>query len=326
MDVFPQGIADRDEQLEHGFLHLEYQNLSDKDFERILRKLRSPIRARERRPRKCRKVDGINLILSWLPTPVPVHYLKFLGNYAIGDAGMLHLHLVPDSVTDFDLSDCSITHAGAKTLCEFLAQNTSITRFTMWGNDIGDQGAKYLAEMLQVNTTIEELSLRGCDIGAEGFRCLSNALAVNTKLRSLSLGCIFDESDDSFIPIICPGLAVNRTVEVLDITLSHFSEEGVECLNSVLQSIFTLQRVTMDSPFFDWDYVISIAGHGSPLYTLEYFLTLNRYNRKIILDDNATLIDWMDSVIRGAVDEKLDATYFLLRNKPELCMYGEVRT
>lgn len=149
-------ITMADRHIKNGKLNMGFKKLNDKDFEWILQKLSQP-RHREWCPRKYRKLDGVGAVLAMLPPPVPLYYLNAVGNTQVSDAGMKHLHLVNDSVIDFDLSQCGLTAKGTKLLCEFLKTNTSMTLMIMWGNNIGDEGAKYISEMLQVNMTIREL-------------------------------------------------------------------------------------------------------------------------------------------------------------------------
>jgi hypothetical protein len=67
-----------------------------------------------------------------------------------GDAGMKHLHLIPDSATHLDLSRWYLRPIGIKRVYEFLKTNQSIT-IIMIGNQIGDEGFKDVADLLKVN-------------------------------------------------------------------------------------------------------------------------------------------------------------------------------
>jgi len=96
----PSKMTSRDEEdIKNGKLMIAFKEFNDKDFKRVLTKLSSDARRERRPPRKCQRLDGVNAILVMLPPPVPVHSLNFVGNSKIGDAGMAHIHLVPDSVS-----------------------------------------------------------------------------------------------------------------------------------------------------------------------------------------------------------------------------------
>jgi hypothetical protein len=133
-----------------GILHFGFKNLNDDDFKRILNKISSP--RRESRPRKCQRLSEVDAILAKMPQIV--WKFNVVGNPGIGNAGMKHLHLLAETVTDLDLSDCGLEAAGVRNLCDFLRTNKSITRMIMWGNATGDEGAKYIGDMLRVNKTI----------------------------------------------------------------------------------------------------------------------------------------------------------------------------
>jgi len=301
------------EDFKDGKLWIGFKSLNDNDFKRILQKLSS---VRERRHRKCQRYDGVNAILSLLPPPKPVHYLNFVGNSKIGDSGMEHIQLVPDSVTDFDLSDCGLTAQGARLLCDFLKSNTSITRMIMWGNKIGDKGAEHIADMLRVNETIRMICLNGCEIGLQGFQHLSDALAVNNTLRAIDLGLDEDINDEHFRKLL-PGLKANRCLETLEMTGTTMTEDSVKCMEALLHDNFYLKRLAFPQHHFDIDMYIP-HGPGTAWNRVQYWLTLNRCNRKIVKDEDAKLSDWVDCLIKSSKYKRVDFSYFFLRNKPEL--------
>lgn len=120
-----------------GSIWLDFQDLNDKDLKAIL--LKCSIHSRERRPRKCRQLGSKNVvrILSMLPINNVTRF-NVVGNRRRGDAGTEHLHLLPPTIEDLDLSDCGITLQGVKSICEFMKTNKSITRLIMWNSGIRD--------------------------------------------------------------------------------------------------------------------------------------------------------------------------------------------
>jgi Ran GTPase-activating protein (RanGAP) involved in mRNA processing and transport len=112
---------------------------------------------------------------------------------------MEHLHLLPPTVADLDLSRCDLGDVGIKVLCEFIKTNMSITRLMLWGNAIGDDGAKHIGAMLKVNTTLQHLDIAkhhepderdilAVGITTKGWSYIAKALKMNRTLRKLSFG------------------------------------------------------------------------------------------------------------------------------------------
>jgi hypothetical protein len=106
-------------------LWLGFKKLNEKDLKKILLKLSCTTR-RDRRPRKCRRLEGLAEILNKLPPAKPPAFFNVVGNSNIGDADMKDLHLIPDSVSSFDFADCGLTPAGVQTLCDYMKHNTRI--------------------------------------------------------------------------------------------------------------------------------------------------------------------------------------------------------
>jgi hypothetical protein len=143
--------------------------------------------------------------------------INVVGNL-IGNAGAAHLHLLAETVTDLDLSDCGLTAAGVRNVCDFLCTNKSVTRMIMWGNAIGDEGAKYIGEMLRVNKTLGILCINpeaDAPIGPVGFSHLSDGLTHNDTLRELNVASC-ENVGHEHVRNICPGLILNRGLETLD--------------------------------------------------------------------------------------------------------------
>lgn len=299
------------EELNNGILLAGFKDMNEEDFKKILLKLAPQ---GEPRPPTCRKrkLDFSDLY-AMLPPPVPMTYLNFVGNTNIGNDGMAHLHLIPETVVNLDLSQCGLISSGVERLCEFLSTNTFITRMCMWGNTVGDEGAKHIADMLRVNTTIQNLCIMDCKIGVQGFQHLSEALAVNTTLRILDIGLDPNINDNHF-ESLCPGLKVNRGLTTLNISSTNVTFYSVMYLIRILRHNFYLEKVVVSHH--------TSARSGTLWNRALYLMKLNQCNRKIVESEDATLSDWLESVIRGSQEDLLDFSYFFLRHKPELCMYS----
>lgn len=297
-----------DKYLAEGTVHLAFMDLSCRDLERILRKL-SANRQRLR--------GSFNRILAKLPPSEPVRELNLAFNRQIGNAGMDYLHLLPESTTTLNLSQCGITSKGIKSLCEYLKTNTSITTLLIWGNKVGDEGAKHIADMLRVNKFLKDLSVEESTMGPKGFAYLADALTVNRTLHTLPLHS--DDIGDDQVRNLCQGLKANRGIETLNLRkmtgngglpiapdcIHHF----VECL----QSNHFLKTIIPEGPHH-WGL--------SAWSEISFLLELNKLNRKIIKDRDATLSDWLESVIKASSYEDVNYSYYFLRNKPELCMHS----
>jgi hypothetical protein len=99
---------------------------------------------------------------------------------------MMHLHLIPYTVTDLDFSSCGLGPIGIKRVCDFLkSNNQSITTMYMCHNRIGaGEGVKEVADMMKVNNTVSKLIIQSCQINAVDCYHLSKGLAQNTGLLS----------------------------------------------------------------------------------------------------------------------------------------------
>jgi hypothetical protein len=146
-------------------LDLFRMRLNDEDFRQILIGLSNPYR-REQPPRKCKRQrceQGlVREILANLPTNVSGLGVAY--NDGIGDAGMMHLHLIPESITELNLNLCGLTPLGIKKLCEFLKSNKTIKRLDIRSNQMGNEGFKDVADMLKVNNTVKELEIESSQI------------------------------------------------------------------------------------------------------------------------------------------------------------------
>jgi hypothetical protein len=101
-------------------LCLIHKGLNDEDFCQILMGLSNPYR-REQRPRKCKRQRRVGQVAKRLfNLPTNVSALNVSDNEGIGDAGMMYLHLIPDTVTNLDLCHCGLTALGIKSLYVFL--------------------------------------------------------------------------------------------------------------------------------------------------------------------------------------------------------------
>ena len=87
-----------------------------------------------------------------------------------------------------ELSNNSISDAGAVALAQALHHNSTLTYLSLCNNSISDAGAVALAEALHHNSTLTLLKLYGSNgIGEEGTHQLVQALTVNTSIREYTV-------------------------------------------------------------------------------------------------------------------------------------------
>ena len=85
-----------------------------------------------------------------------VFKIVLAGNRNLSDSIAEYLYLLPDTVCDLDLSYCGLSSTGIRYICQFMENNSTITRLLLWGNVISVAGALYIRDMLKKNTTLEE--------------------------------------------------------------------------------------------------------------------------------------------------------------------------
>ena len=270
---------------------------------------------RVHRPRKCRRLGSIGHILSMLPNEVA--YFNVVGNRRIGDAGTEHLHLLPTSVKDLDLSDCGITATGIKNICNFMKTNTSVTRLILWGNTVGREGAAHIAEMLCVNNTLEILCIMGCKIDADGFSHISRGLAHNSSLRTIFLGND-QKVGDEHVRRLCPGLALNKGLETLDLGGAAVTNKGLAPIEVALRENYYLQNIRLNQPMRESDFIK--LGPGTTWRTICSWMALNSLNRKVFLrHDSVSVSEWHEILLNCHKARNTNAIFYFLRGKPDLC-------
>ena len=322
--------------IQPGQVNLGYQKLVSNDVKGVLIALSSEPPTRQERPRKCRRLDGVPLILNRIKAvsqASPVKSLSFSGN-PIGDGAMKHIYMIPESITDLDLSECRLTPKGVRTLSEFLKTNESITRLTLRGNHVGLAGAKAIAEMLLLNKTLRVLSVSDCKIGPGGFAYIGMGILKNESLKELDLSrqkdfsILNDEYVESFgemssiitfdgdFCVLTLAVCLNSRLglEKLDVSDLGTSDRSADAMAKYLENNETLEEIQLGvNKSVSLDY-------GKPWSVVCHQLAMNRLKRNLIdkpgLDDSK----WMEYLVQSSgADLGLHGLYFILKNKPDLC-------
>ena len=320
---------------DNGVLDLSFKNLDHNDLKQILTKLGSS--CGDHTPGRCRRIitahDDVESRIR------AVWKLRFAGNPDIGDEGMKYLSLIPDSVRDVDFGECNLSCEGIKTVCEFLAKNKTLTRVFLGGNGMNDEAAKAVGQMLSENDTLQELCIDP--------RRESPEEQGSIHVRTNDNNCV------SWIAAIkvCMGLYHNRTLRHLHFTVPNFSAtdeaiwylmfakmlhddsplETLECgslskFHDLPSYLYSLLETVCDKWVTKLEtnqQIHSISGKLLKLFRaneIQYYLDLNQcHARRIVRDPNSSSSEWLESVTCASKEHKLNALYYLIRNKPEVC-------
>ena len=110
------------------------------------------------------------------------------GNRNLSDSIAEYLYLLPDTVCDLDLSYCGLSSTGIRYICQFMENNSKITRLLLWGNVISVAGALYIRDMLKKNTTLEEFCCyNDSPMPTKGKLLIANGLQHNTTIRRVRI-------------------------------------------------------------------------------------------------------------------------------------------
>jgi len=117
-----------------------------------------------------------------------VFKIVLAGNRNLSDSIAEYLYLLPDTVCDLDLSYCGLSSTGIRYICQFMENNSKITRLLLWGNVISVAGALYIRDMLKKNTTLEEFCCyNDSPMPTKGKLLIANGLQHNTTIRRVRI-------------------------------------------------------------------------------------------------------------------------------------------
>ena len=226
----------------------------------------------------------------------------------IGDNGIAHiataLQTNTTTMTTLNISNCSISDVGAESLASFV--NISLQYLNICNNEIGDNGIANIATALQTNTTMRTLNISNCSISDEGAESLARALAVNRSLQELDISSnkignngmaniatalqtnttmtTLNISDCSISNVGAESgraLAVNRSLQELDISSNEIGDNGIAHIATALQTNTTMRKLNNS------DCGLSDEGVES----LAVALTLNTSIESLRLDWSSTHLD-----------------------------------
>ena len=324
----------RDLLLRGGQLELGFQRLHHADVERIFKKLgREPPPEKIQPPRKCRRLNNSSLeseVIRYASTDCSVWRIN-LGCNDLGDKVTEHLHLLPETVTDLDISSAGLHTPGIANVCKFMCSNKTIVRLIMWGNNINDDGAVHISEMLKKNDTLRELVIFNNHIGIDdnglikldplttkGKVRIADALRYNSTLQMIAIDCphthycIPSYLDPSL------GLSLPRFDPAVGKAFRNALEESQTAIESI-----QIGNIVDDPDFHQWETTLQKC---ESLHSLGSECNAVRANKKVMRWRAVNALKCRQVMREGNVDEfistvstaaqygVIDVVYFLLRN------------
>lgn len=339
--------ASNDDNHDTGILDLSHQNITHRDWKGILTKLggrRCPA-GRDHRPRKCHSTNPSHAQIlgraqSSLET-TKIWKLHFAGNRGIGDEGMNYLAWIPDSVCDLDVSDCGLTCQGITTLCQFLANNKTLTRVVFGGGKDGmdDEAAKAVGQMLAQNDTLQELSVNpplSSSSSAVGVvrttSSTANSVSPNDNNSGNGNGNTASTTTYTYMAAIKVGMGLhkNRTLRHLRFPVRTIRQNSISMDEGIWYLMFS-KLLPDDSPLETLDCGAGFVGGSSVFFTASS--TALRHDtdtsgggggREVVMDDSTKICipSSLHPLLENVYDKWLDK---LERNEHLHWISGENR-
>jgi hypothetical protein len=164
-----------------------------------------------------------------------------------------------DTFTDLKLTDCILNDEGCKALCRGLKSNAAIRDIDLKGNSLRTGGAEAIGSLLKHNSTLTRLSLEWNFIGTldEGVAYLADGLAVNKSLETLDLRS--NQITHKGAGELASALRKNNTLKELDLRWNNCGLLGGRVLLSSLQHNKSLIRLDLTGNDVPNDILQSIA-------------------------------------------------------------------
>lgn len=208
-----------------------------------------------------------------------------LENMGLGDKQMPAIAKLVERNTclqSLNLNENNFAENSIKVLAERLIHNTNLRELSLALNPVGNNGALYLSQALQENATLQECDLEHAEIWSEGCLALAKGLSRMSGLKRL--------------------LLEGNEMELC----------GRELLESVKQNMvltYLSGSAALSVSYDDYD-----AESAQLWKEVEYWLKLNRGNRRILTTPNALPL-W--PVVLGT-NKDPDVLYYILRHAPHV--------
>jgi len=202
---------------------------------------------------------GIKHLAKMLETNKSIEVLD-LDNVACSDQGiqyLCHSLLKNDTLKTLYLDANDITAKGARSIANYFYELTrtnrkGITNLLLGMNRLGDQGAIDLVSAIKDYPYLERLSLCSNRIQVSGLKRILEDLKHHPSLVLLDLGMYKSTADMGELPnnfreggdVIAEFLKHNTTLQSLDISVSHMTDQDLEAIAACMDTQTTLLYFT----------------------------------------------------------------------------------
>ena len=217
---------------------------------------------------------GLAQLLKEYPDLVE-HNIVNLSNSSISDAGAVALAQAlhhNSTLTQLNLSNNSISDAGAVALAQALHHNSTLTHLYLSNNSISDAGAVALAQALHHNSTLTHLYLFNNSISDAGAVALAQALHHNSTLTHLYLSN--NSISDAGAVALAQALHHNSTLTQLNLSNNSISDAGAVALAQALHHNSTLTHLYLSNNSISDTGAVALAQalhHNSTLTKLHLY-------------------------------------------------------
>uniref|UniRef100_UPI00398E523E NACHT, LRR and PYD domains-containing protein 3-like n=1 Tax=Pristiophorus japonicus TaxID=55135 RepID=UPI00398E523E len=149
------------------------------------------------------------------------------------------------SLMCLDLSDNKLEDSGVKLLSAALRNpNCKIQELWLWDVGLTESCAEDLASALSTNRSLTDLHLSHNNLGDSGVKLLSAALRdPDCKIQELQLN--FNDLTDSCAENLASALSTNRSLTVLHLESSSFTDRSVAALRRLILTCRSLERIVL---------------------------------------------------------------------------------
>ncbi|NP_001184030.1 leucine-rich repeat-containing protein 45 isoform 1 [Xenopus tropicalis] len=144
-----------------------------------------------------------------------------------------------------DLSTQSISQESCQVLGILLQNDVTFTQVLLSDCMISEDGLKAFLQGMQSNSVIKHLDLKGNNLQAKGGEALGKFLRHTASLTSLTLEWNNLGTWENGFSFFCEGLALNQSLQKLDLRNNQINHKGAEELAMALQRNSTLQELDL---------------------------------------------------------------------------------
>ncbi|XP_023217976.1 leucine-rich repeat-containing protein 45-like isoform X2 [Centruroides sculpturatus] len=174
-------------------------------------------------------------------------YKKLCRKYEIEPQDLIlgYLKGIGDERISLDLSTCALSASTCFILGKILENDLSVTDLCFCNCMLQCKGIKAILDGLCLNGAVQHLHLKGNGLKGANAEDIGKLLTYNKVLHQLSLEWnSLGKSQDAFT-LFCSGLAVNKTLKVLDLRSNLINNEGAIALAGALSKNEGLKSIDL---------------------------------------------------------------------------------